>query len=42
MQDTRYDWSLTIEQLKQIEQEYDGTIFVIINGEYYELKGVED
>lgn len=42
MQDYHYDWSLTVAQLEQAMQEYDGKIFVIINGEYYELKGGEE
>lgn len=39
MQDfTRYDYTLTLERLGEIQKEYDGAILVIINGEYYELK----
>lgn len=39
MQDfTRYDYTLTLERLREIQKEYDGAILVIINGEYYELK----
>lgn len=39
MQDFRkYDFTLTIDRLKEIQAEYDGPILVVINGEYYELK----
>ena len=34
MQDFRtYDYTLTIERLKEIQAEYNGPIVVIINGE---------
>ncbi len=29
---------MTIEELKKANEDYSGTILVIINGEYYELK----
>lgn len=37
----RYDFTVTIEKLKEIQKEYDGEITVIINGMYYELKRPE-
>lgn len=38
MQDFRtYDYTLTIDRLKEIQAEYAGDIVIIINGEYYNL-----
>lgn len=38
----KYDFTLTIDQLKKNQKEYDGNIMVIINGYYYDLKKEED
>lgn len=32
-----YDYNITIDQLRDVRDEYDGHIYVIINGEYYLL-----
>lgn len=38
MQDFRtYNYNLTIEDLKKAQDEWDGPIVIIINGEYYNL-----
>ena len=38
MQDFRnYNYNLTIDDLKKAQEEWDGPIVIIINGEYYNL-----
>ena len=32
------DYTLTIEQLEQAAEQYKKTIYIIINGEWYEFK----
>lgn len=32
-----YDFTLTIEDLKRVQQEWQGDITVIVNGMFYEL-----
>lgn len=43
MQDfSRYSYKLTLDDLKKAQEEWDGPIVVIINGEYYDLVKEEE
>ena len=43
MQDfNKYNFSITLDDLKRFMQDYDGDIVVVINGEFYDLEVSDD